>query len=40
MSGRQTRPSNLSSYMYFSDLSRTERTKMAAKEEVESIQEI
>ena len=27
-------------YMYFSDLSRTERTKMAAKEEVESIQEI
>ena len=28
------------SYMYFSHLSRTERTKMAAKEEVESIQEI
>ena len=27
-------------YMYFSDLSRAERTKMAAKEEVESIQEI
>ena len=27
-------------YMDFSDLSRTERTKMAAKEEVESIQEI
>ena len=26
--------------LYFSDLSRTERTKMAAKEEVESIQEI
>ena len=37
MSGRQI---GRVTYMYFSDLSRTERTKMAAKEDVESIQEI